>query len=134
MAGVVGNETALLAWWNQRFTSNSIVGNDLDTYYVIEGMVKSYGTPATDPSYWNAIDPTQFVSSINTPVQIQVGTADEDVPIDFSSSLHNLLKSKGKNVEYMVYPGTDHNLAPDTASAMAQTVNFFNTYVKQGGD
>lgn len=130
MAGVVGDESDIISWWNQRFAANSIVGNDLDTYYVIQQMIKSHGTPATDPSYWNAIDPTQFISYINEPVQIQVGTADEDVPINFSSSLDDLLKKAGKQVNYISYPGADHNVSPDTASAMSQTVVFFNTYVK----
>lgn len=129
-AGVVGDESDLISWWNQRFATNSIVGNDLATYYIIQQMVKRYGTPSTDPSYWNAIDPTQFISYINEPVQIQVGTADEDVPVNFSSSLADLLKKNNKQLNYLTYPGADHNLAPDTAAAMAQTVEFFNTYVK----
>jgi dipeptidyl aminopeptidase/acylaminoacyl peptidase len=130
IAGVVGNESDLLTWWNHRFATNSIIGNDLDTYYVIEHMVKNYGTPAQNPSFWNAIDPVQFISYIATPVQIQVGTSDEEVPLDFSSSLRDLMKKNGKNVDYIAYPGADHNLAPDTSTAMAQTVTFFNSYVK----
>lgn len=129
-AGVVGNESDLITWWNQRFATNSIVGNDLDTYYIIQQMVKRYGTPKSDPSYWNTIDPPLFISFISEPVQIQVGTSDEDVPVNFSSSLANLLKKNNKEVTYLTYPGADHNLAPDTAAAMAQTVDFFNTYIK----
>jgi dipeptidyl aminopeptidase/acylaminoacyl peptidase len=130
MAGVVGNETMLAQWWDHRYSVRSIVGNDLDTYYVFEQMIKDHNSPESDPSYWNSIDPTQFIASITAPVQIQVGSADEDVPTLFSSSLNNLLQKNSKIVDYRVYPGADHNLVPDTASAMATTVAFFNKYLQ----
>ena len=130
IAGVVGNEDALSQWWSQRFAAHSIVGNDLDTYYSFEKMAQDYGTQSNDPNYWNAIDPTQFISFITAPVQIQVGSADTDVPINFSTSLKDSLQKAGKNVSFYEYPGADHNLAPDTASAMATTVSFFNKYLK----
>jgi dipeptidyl aminopeptidase/acylaminoacyl peptidase len=130
MAGVVGDESGILTWWNNRIAAHSIVGNDLDTSKIVEQMVKENGTPASNPTYWNAIDPTQFLSFITAPVQIQVGSADEEVPTDFSSTLKNSLQKAGKIIDYDVYPGADHNLAPDTASAMATTVTFFNKYLK----
>jgi uncharacterized protein len=130
MAGVVGNETALVHWWDHRFAVRSIVGNDLDTYYIFKQMQKDHGTPGSNPIYWNAIDPTQFVDFINAPVQIQYGTADEDVPTDFSASLSASLQHAGKTVAYHVYSGADHNLAPDTATAMAVVVKFFDKYLK----
>ncbi len=130
LSGVVGNETDLLEWWNRRKTNNTIVGNDLDTYYIVEQMIQQHGTPQTDPKYWNTVDPTKFVSNISAPVQIQVGTADNEVPMRFSTSLRDALKSAGKTVSYHEYPGADHNVSPDTSQAMEQTIQFFNTYLK----
>ena len=130
MAGVVGNESSLVKWWDHRFAVRSIVGNDLDTYYVFVQMLKDHGTPGTNPHYWNTIDPTMFINFISAPVQIQVGSTDEDVPVDFSLSLNDSLRLKGKIADLKVYPGANHNLAPDTAFAMAETVAFFNRYLK----
>lgn len=130
LAGVVGNESGLAAWWDHRYAVRSIVGNDLDTYYAYEQMIKDNGTLAANPEYWNAIDPTKFLSFVEAPVQIQVGTADEEVPMNFSASLSASLKSAGKTVEYQTYPGANHNLVPDTSVAMQTTVNFFNKYLK----
>lgn len=130
MAGVVGNETGILQWWNNRIANHSITGNDLDTSYVVEQMVKEHGTPSTDPTYWNAIDPTQFINFITIPVQIQVGNADTEVPPEFSSTLDISLQKAGKIVDYHIYPGADHNLSPDTSSAMEETVSFFDKYLK----
>jgi dipeptidyl aminopeptidase/acylaminoacyl peptidase len=130
MAGVVGDESGILQWWSNRIAAHSIVGNDLDTSKVVEQMVKENGTPSSNPLYWNAIDPTQFLSFITSPVQIQVGSGDVEVPTDFSSTLKNSLQKAGKLVDYRVYQGADHNLSPDTSSAMAVTVTFFNKYLK----
>jgi uncharacterized protein len=130
MAGVVGNETNLVRWWDHRYAVRSIMGNDLDTYYVFEKMVKEQGTPEKNPTFWNAIDPTQFLSFINAPVQIQIGSADEDVPTNFSSALRDSLQKEGKAVTYQVYNGADHNFVPDTAVAMASAVTFFNNNLK----
>ena len=55
-------------------------------------MIKQYGTPTSNPTFWNALDPTQFISFIDAPVQIQVGSDDDEVPPDFSSSLNTSLQ------------------------------------------
>ncbi len=129
-AGVIGDESSILQWWRNRIAAHSIVGNDLDTSQVVEQMMKDNGTPSTNPTYWNAVDSTKFLNFINIPVQIQVGSADEEVPTDFSLSLRDSLQNAGKAVDYHVYSGADHNFAPDTASVMASTVTFFNKYLK----
>jgi dipeptidyl aminopeptidase/acylaminoacyl peptidase len=130
MAGVVGNETGLAQWWDHRFMTHSIGGNDLDTYYAYEKMIQDTGAPTENPTFWNAIDSTQFLSFINAPIQIQVGSADEDVPVSFSSSLRDLLSQNNKAVDYKVYQGADHNLAPDTATAIEVSVAFFKKYLQ----
>lgn len=130
MAGTVGSESALLQWWNHRISAHSIIGNDLDTSKVVQQMVKDNGTPTTNPTYWNAIDPTQSISFITAPVQLQVGSADVEVPLDFSITLKNSLQSAGKLVDYHEYSGADHNLSPDTATAMSMSIAFFNKYLK----
>ncbi len=130
MAGVVGDETGIIAWWNQRIAAKSIAGNDLDTSYVVVQMVKDHGTPGSDPAYWNAIDPTQYISDITVPVQIQVGSRDTSVPPVFSSSLRDSLQKAGRSVDYHLYPDADHNLSPDTETALRTAVSFFDRYLK----
>jgi fermentation-respiration switch protein FrsA (DUF1100 family) len=93
-------------------------------------MISLNGTPQTNPGFWNAIDPTTFISDIETPVQIQVGSADMVVPPNFSQELNTQLENSGKIVTFHSYPGADHNLSPDTTAAMAEAVIFFNQYMK----
>ncbi len=131
MAGVVGNYSSILDWWKARVANGVLTTqNDLQTNQLVNQMVAQYGTPQSDPNFWNPIDPTNYVSDINTPVLVQVGTADTVVPPSFSQDLANELQAAGKNVNLHVYPGADHNLSPDTSAAVQEAINFFNQYLK----
>lgn len=130
MAGVVGDESGIVTWWNQRIAAKSIVGNDLEASYVITQMVKDHGTPLGNPDYWNAIDPTKYISDITASIDIQVGTQDTSVPQSFSSGLRDLLVHAGKSVTYQEYNGADHNLSPDTSVALSRAVSFFDRNLK----
>ncbi len=131
MAGVVGSYSGILDWWNARVATGVLTTqNDLETDQLVLQMVGAHGTPQTNPGFWNAIDPTYFISDIQPPVLIQVGTADVVVPESFSLGLVAQLQSAGKSVTYHIYPGADHNLSPDTSAAMAEAIAFFNKYLK----
>ncbi len=131
MAGVVGSFSGILDWWNQRVATGVLTTrNDQQTQQLVQQMVNLHGTPQTNPAFWNAIDPTLFVSDINMPVLIQVGTADEVVPPSFSQGLAAQLQQAGKSVSLHVYPGADHNLSPDTVAAVEEAITFFDQNLK----
>ena len=131
MSGVVGSFNNILDWWTVRVATGVLTTqNDLLTDQLVQQMVSLHGTPQTDPGYWNAIDPTYFISDIDAPVQIQVGSADVVVPPSFSQELATQLQNAGKGMTYHLYPGADHNLSPDTPAAMAEAISFFNQYLK----
>lgn len=56
--------------------------------------------------------PLRNVSSISAPVLLIHGTTDVNVPVRHSDKMADALKSNGKQVEYLRYPGLDHQL-PD---------------------
>jgi fermentation-respiration switch protein FrsA (DUF1100 family) len=131
MAGVVGSYSDILDWWDARVAAGVLTTqNDLQTDQLILQMASVHGTPQTNPGYWDAIDPTSFVADIDTPVLIQVGSADEVVPPGFSQELAAQLQAVGKSVSFHVYPGADHNLSPDTDAAVAEAIAFFDQYLK----
>ena len=129
-AGAVGSYSGLVSWWNERYANHSIIGNDLATYTKLQQMLKDHGTPQANPVYWDALDPTGFIRSVSAPVLLQVGTMDEEVPVSFTYHLDTSLQRAGKNVKLIVYPGADHNLDPLQQKALADTIAFFDTYVK----
>ena len=131
MAGVVGSYSGLIDWWAARVRTGVLTTqNDLQTDQLVLRMVSAHGTPQTNPGYWNAIDPTYFISDTDAPVLVQVGTADTVVPPSFSQGLAAQLQNAGKSVTIHTYPGADHNLSPDTGSAMAEAVAFFDQVLK----
>lgn len=94
-------------------------------------LTKQYGDPRQNPTFWNTLDPTKFLGDITTPIQIDVGGEDEEVPAVWSENLYQNLKKSGKTVEYFVYPGDNHNISSHLSEAMQRSLNFFNTYLKK---
>jgi len=93
-------------------------------------LLKTYGTPDENPVFWNSIDPNNYLEDVKSPVQIQVGLSDTQVPPDFSTGLYNRLKSVGKTVEYYEYPGSNHDINQSFTEAMERTIDFFDRYLK----
>lgn len=128
--GVVGSYNDLLNNWQRKvpFTPSqrqlALRNNGRAS------LIKQYGTPQQNPTFWNAIDPTTFVSAITAPIQLHVGGSDEEVPIAFSQSLRDKLQNAGKTVEYYEYPGDNHNISQNFTQAMQHSLDFFNTYLK----
>lgn len=90
-----------------------------------------YGTPTSNPSFWNAIDPTYFLNDITAPVQLHTGTEDEEVPSAFSEGLYKKLSILKKKVELYRYQGGDHNISsPHFEIAIERSVAFFDRYLK----
>ena len=59
--------------------------------------------------------PLRNISSIAAPVLLVHGTTDVNVPVRHSDKMNDALKSNGKQVEYLRYPGLDHQLPDATA-------------------
>lgn len=128
--GVVGSYNDLINNW-QRKVPFQPKGEDLYLRYRNkDNFIKQYGSPQSNPTFWNSIDPTAFVSDISAPVQLDVGGSDEEVPIAFSQSLYDKLINAGKVAQLFVYPGSNHNISQGFTLAIQRSVDFFNSYLK----
>jgi len=72
---------------------------------------------------------TNYLESINAPIQIHQGNADDAVPVAWSDSIVNKLKNINKDVVYFKYPGADHNLRPAWDNVVRQDVEFFASHI-----
>jgi len=126
--GVVGSYTQIFHWHDPKYHP-SAYELSLRNKYRAE-LIKQYGTPESNPAFWNSIDPTYFIQDITSPVQLHVGTDDEEVAPAFSRSLRDKLQSAGKTVEYYEYPGADHNISQSFDLAMQKSLKFFDKYLK----
>src|SRR5438552_17969809 len=89
-----------------------------------------YGTPDQNKAFWDSISPMAYLADITTPIQIHHGTADVEVPLQFSQTLASDLKAAGKPVELYTYTGRDHNISQGFTLAMARSVTYFDRYLK----
>jgi uncharacterized protein len=89
-----------------------------------------YGSPEQNPEFWREVSSNSYVGEISGPVQLHHGTNDESVPLVFSELLSAEMQAAGQPVELYIYPGDDHNLSNYFSAAMARTIEFFNTYLK----
>ena len=93
-------------------------------------VLKRYGSPTTSPEFWDNISPMTFFDRVNTPIQIHHGTADADVPLEWSEQTLARLKAAGKTAELYVYEGEPHEFINAWPTVMARTVAFFDTLLK----
>ncbi len=104
-------------------------------------LIAQNGIPKSNPVFWNSIDPTHYLSDITTPIELDTGGADEQVPPIFSYNLTKSLRALGKPVTYFYYPHKNHNIsfpilpaymhiAIPYAPAIQHSLEFFNTYLK----
>jgi dipeptidyl aminopeptidase/acylaminoacyl peptidase len=89
-----------------------------------------YGTPEDNPDFWRAISATSYLADLSGPLQLHHGMEDEDVPVEFSMNLYEQVRQAGKYAEIHTYPGDNHNISNYFTTAMDQTIEFFDQYVK----
>ncbi len=72
---------------------------------------------------------TNYFDWIKAPLEIHQGTADIEVPQFWSDELVDILKKKGKSVEYYTYSGEDHNFDRGSwPTIMERTMDFYKKH------
>lgn len=120
-AGVVGDYDQMMNEWNSPVPP-SIPRRVLE---LRKKAVEKYGTPQANPAFWNRLSANSYLKDLGGPLQLHIGTADEDVPVSFHTSLVGQLRSVGKPVQSFVYPGDNHDLTRNLGTALARSVAFF---------
>jgi len=127
-AGVVGTYSDLLYNW-RRGTGSSVPSTPRPGSWRIS-LVEVYGSPEENPVFWNSISANSYLSEISGPLQLHHGTADADVPLEFSETLFFQMLDAGEYVEFYKYEGDNHNISNYFSTAMQRTIEFFDRYLK----
>src|SRR5437870_197413 len=126
-AGVTATYYDMLYNWHPPAADRpppSFAGGARQTY------LAKYGTPDQNKAFWDSISPMAYLADITAPIQIHHGTADAEVPLQFSQTLASDLKAAGKPVELYTYAGSDHNISQGFNLAMSRSVAFFDQSLK----
>jgi dipeptidyl aminopeptidase/acylaminoacyl peptidase len=127
-AGVVASYPDLLSRWRRNNGPTSTPGPGGRGWR--SGWVERYGTPEENPEFWNSVSANTYLADLSGPVQLNHGTADESVPLEFSQILEQQIRAVGKTVEFHSYPEDNHNLSNYFSQAMTRTIQFFDLYLK----
>ena len=96
----------------------------------VYSLEQSYGSPETNPQFWKSISANGYIQDLNAPIQLHHGTADEEVPLEFSQMLYDEMLQANKVVEFYSYDGDNHNISNNFSLAMQRSIEFFDRYLK----
>lgn len=66
-----------------------------------------------------------YLSYIRAPLHMDQGTSDDAVPVLWNDNLTKSLTKQGVKVEFVKYPGSDHNLQPAWSTVVANDLQFY---------
>jgi uncharacterized protein len=127
-AGVVASYPEMLYNWRRTgsFTpSPSSRGVGWRTQWL-----ETYGPPEDNPTFWDSVSATSYLTDLSGPLQLHHGTLDEDVPLDFSIRLAEQARAAGQIADLYIYEGDNHNISGNFSTAMQRTIEFFDLYLK----
>lgn len=127
-AGVVASYTDMLYNWRRTgsFTpSPSSRGIGWRTAWLEE-----FGTPEDNPVFWDSVSATSYLADLSGPLELHHGTADEDVPLDFSIRLAEQARNANQIADLYTYEDDNHNISGNFSTAMQRTIEFFDSYLK----
>ncbi len=73
---------------------------------------------------------SNYLARIKAPIELNQGTADEAVPINWSDNLVKTLKDNELDVNYNKYPGADHQMTPLWNSVIQKDLEYFEKNLK----
>lgn len=93
-------------------------------------IIDRYGTPDSNPDFWNSLSVRAYMSNIMDPVMIHHGTKDDSVPLAWSRKLDEQLKALGKKSTFYIYKDEPHEFIKAWPLVMKRTAGFFDALLK----
>jgi dipeptidyl aminopeptidase/acylaminoacyl peptidase len=91
-------------------------------YKIRKAVLKQYGTPLTNSSFWYYTSPINFLNNTHAFIQIHVGAKDQVVPPKLSADLNLALNQLNLPHGYYVYPDAGHGLVAERSQIYAHSL------------
>lgn len=98
---------------------------------VAKEFYEKYGTYEENTELWKSISARYYLDKIKAPIMLHQGALDEDVPVEWSRELNELLKKEGKDITYFEYPKEGHTFFDAQQVVMQRSLDFFNENLKK---
>lgn len=91
-----------------------------------------YGDPRTQPDLLRSLSPLGKLDRIRTPLMVQHGANDTNVPVVEAEQVVEHLKTRGVPVEYILFPDEGHGWRkiPNRVRSTVALVEFFSKHLK----
>ena len=130
-AGVVASYPDLLTKWRRGSTTPGPTPTGVTSRGRWRNSLSEiFGDFEDDPSNWAPLSANSFLDQLSGPIQLHHGTADTEVPLEFSDTLTQQIREVEGIVEYYTYEGDNHNISINFGDAMFRSIDFFNRYLK----
>lgn len=73
---------------------------------------------------------TNYLDRIKAPIELNQGTSDDAVPVQWSDNLAKILKDDGLDIKYNKIPGADHQMTPLWDFVIQKDLEFFKSNLK----
>ncbi len=94
-------------------------------------IIEEYGEFSSTSPFWQQMAPTNYLSDLNTAIQLHHAENDSVVNANYSRDLQALLESAEKTHEVYFYPSGGHDLEGTSFTpAMERTVEFFREHLR----
>jgi dipeptidyl aminopeptidase/acylaminoacyl peptidase len=126
--GVIGSYSDMLTRWRRGPSAATTPTPSARSWRF--SLINQYGSPEENPAFWNSISANSYLSDLSGPLQLHHGTADEEVPLEFSETLFYQMLDANQYVEFYKYEGDNHNISNSFGTAMQRSIEFFDRFVK----
>ena len=126
--GVIGSYSDMLTRWRRGPSAATTPTPSARSWRF--SLISQYGSPEENPAFWSSISANSYLSDLSGPIQLHHGTADEEVPLEFSETLFSQMLAANQYVEYYKYEGDNHNISNNFSTAMQRSIEFFDRFVK----
>ena len=92
-----------------------------------------YGDPKTQPELLRKLSPLGKLGEIHTPLMVQHGANDTNVPVVEAEQVVANLKQRGVPVEYILFPDEGHGFRKEK-NRITSTVKMVEFFVAHLGD
>jgi dipeptidyl aminopeptidase/acylaminoacyl peptidase len=72
----------------------------------------------------------KFLGKIKAPIQLNQGTFDSAVPVAWSNQLSKDLLELKVDLNYIKYPGADHNMSPSWNQSVGNALDFYKKHIQ----